>query len=96
MGFKPMEKPQHYYQLLKGVCLQSHGFQPMGKPQHHYRAEGTEETAIAHKIKRQTKLYTMQETASPTGPEQGHQATTPKAGTTMTPATGTPPPKTVT
>jgi hypothetical protein len=49
MGFKPMEKPQHYYQLLKGVCLQSHGFQPMGKPQHHYRAEGTEETAIAQK-----------------------------------------------
>ncbi|MEZ7968374.1 MAG: hypothetical protein QMC23_01715 [Rubritalea sp.] len=38
----------------------------------------------------------MPATASPTGPEQGHQATTPKAGTTMTPATGTPPPKTET
>jgi hypothetical protein len=36
-------------ELLKEVCLQSHGFQPMGKPQHHYRAEGTEETAIAQK-----------------------------------------------
>jgi hypothetical protein len=24
-------------ELLKGVCLQSHGFQPMGKPPHYYQ-----------------------------------------------------------